>query len=198
MIGLTVTGTDRIVADFQTLRDATPRALVRALNRSMASARTAMTRAIASDTGLKAGDARSAMVLRNASFSSLTASLTASSKRIPLIQFKARGPEPSRGRGRGVSYQLPGGRNIIPNAFITTVGSGHRGVFVRVGKGRLPIRELFGPSVGRVFIKFRDIGVAKAQETFASNFEHELAFARGGGNVSADVPPEVATDAGAN
>ncbi|MGO6707614.1 hypothetical protein [Rhizobium leguminosarum] len=37
-------------------------------------------------------------------------------------------------------------RGSYRSAFIAEMGSGHRGVMKRVGKERLPIRELFGPN----------------------------------------------------
>ena len=42
------------------------------------------------------------------------------------------------------------GRKQYPKAFIATMKSGHRGVFVRTGRGRT-IAELYGPSAGRLF-----------------------------------------------
>lgn len=38
------------------------------------------------------------------------------------------------------------GRGDIAHAFVATMKSGHTGVMIRTGKGRLPIRELFGPN----------------------------------------------------
>ena len=41
---------------------------------------------------------------------------------------------------------------FVPHAFISTMPkSGHKGVFLRAGKKRLPIRELFGGSVYDLF-----------------------------------------------
>jgi hypothetical protein len=152
------------------------RALVRAMNRALTSGRTLMVQRIAADTGLRSGDIKKAMALRNASAQSLEARLAIGLKRIPLISFNARGQEPSRGKGRGVSYRLKGGSGRIGNAFISTMRSGHRGVFVRAGKTRLPIRELFGPSLGHVFAKYRPEGIARVKEAFATNFASEMAF----------------------
>ena len=95
---LTIEGTDTIIADF-----GDKPAMVRALNRSISSGRTVMVREIARDTGLKSKDVRDAMRLQEATLNRPEASLGAGLKRIPLVDFQARGPEPSRGRGRGVS-----------------------------------------------------------------------------------------------
>jgi len=118
--------------------------------------------------------------MREASASRPEASLGASIKRIPLMKFNAKGPVPSRGRGRGVTYRLRGGRGRVENAFIATMKSGHVGVFRRAGKARLGIVELFGPSLGQVFKKFRPAGLARAWEVFQKNFDHELDFVKGG------------------
>jgi copper oxidase (laccase) domain-containing protein len=83
-----------------------------------------------------------------------------------------------------VTYGLPGGRSRVSNAFIATMHSGYRGVFARVpGAGRrgpkpdrsqLPIVELYGPSIGHVFKKYRPAGLARTREAFETAFEHEL------------------------
>ncbi|MDB5582818.1 MAG: hypothetical protein JWR80_7994 [Bradyrhizobium sp.] len=44
---------------------------------------------------------------------------------------------------KGVRVKL---RGSYRHAFITGMASGHKGVFHRVGKERIPIRELFGPN----------------------------------------------------
>jgi hypothetical protein len=159
------------------------RAIVRAMNRALTSGRTLLVQRIAADTGLKSGDIKKAMTVREASSQSLEARLGLGLKRIPLIAFNARGPEPSRGRGRGVSYRLRGGSGRLPNAFIATMRSGHRGVFMRSGTfGRRgnprleKIHEKFGPSLGHVFAKYRPEGIARLKEAFATNFAHEMQF----------------------
>jgi hypothetical protein len=133
-----------------------------------------MVRAIAQDLGLKAGDVREKLYVREARPDQLEARLMASRKRIPIIDFAARGPIPSRGKGRGVTARTKTRR--YPHAFIATMGSGHTGVFQRVGLERLPIRELFGASLGRVFAKFMPAARARAEEQFVKNLQSELRF----------------------
>jgi hypothetical protein len=182
-LDLTLEGVDQIVADFKAAPEKWTRASVRAMNRAMASARTVMVRAVANDTGLKQKDVRDAIPLTEATYTRFEARIAASLKRIPLIKFNARGPEPSRGRGRGVSYRLKGSRGRLPHGFIATMPSGHRGVFERTpGKfmrtkpKRQAIHEKFGPSLGRVFKTHRPAGIARLQEAFMKNFDHELGF----------------------
>lgn len=162
---------DRLVAN-------APYAIARALNRSIASAKTVMVREIASDMDLAAGDVRDRIGVVEASAPDrLRATLTAIPTRIPLIAFHARGPEPSRGRGRGVTARLPGGAGTYAHAFIASMASGHRGVFQRVGTRRLPIRELQGPSVLHVFVKHVAVGLARGEEQLVKNLQSELRFA---------------------
>jgi hypothetical protein len=85
-------------------------------------------------------------------------------KRIPLFRFGAKPQKPTRpGPRGGVSYKIGSrGRRRIKDAFIAagrrgrtgtveTAGtSGHLGVFKRVGRKRIPIMQLFGPSIPHV------------------------------------------------
>jgi hypothetical protein len=175
MMSVSAEGLQVLIGDFQSMPRGLRSAIVRSLNRGIVSGQTVMARSIAADTGLKVGDVKAAFKLAKATDGRPEASVSAAGlKRLPLIDFKARGPEPSRGRGNGVTYQLQGGRNAIPNAFIATMKTGHRGVFARVGKTRLPIRELFGPSLTKVFIKYQTVGETRARESFVANLEHEL------------------------
>jgi hypothetical protein len=126
------------------------------------------------------------------------AQCTASAKRIPLIDWDARGPYPSRGKGRGVSTSLRtsgvtaikargkalgvggstgGGRGRYPHAFIAQMRSGHRGVFQRGGTKRMPIFELFGPSIARVADKYTAAAAARGMDQLRKNLVSEFRYA---------------------
>lgn len=162
-----------------------PKVTGRALDRAATSARHLAGQLVAADTGLALGVAKAAIKIRR---SATAVEITAPYKRIPLIEFKAKGPEPSRGKGSGVSYKLPTGRGRLPHAFIATMPeSGHRGVFERIpgkfmkGKPtRQAIGEKFGPSMGRSFEKALPQVQVKAQEALVTNLRHEIDRATGG------------------
>lgn len=164
--------------ELRSLGTKAPLAAARALNRSMASVQTQAVRELAGDLGIAQRDVRRGMALQRATRSKLSATLTVTGRRIPLIAFKAKGPEPSRGRGR-VTYRIGSrARTTVAGAFITTMRSGHRGVFRRRGIPRLPILELFGPSLPRVFTQAK-ITAARtrlAAELLAKNLAHEIRF----------------------
>jgi len=170
--------TDAVVRAIQQLKGRARPAIARALNRSVNSAKTAVVRAIAADMGLKVGDVREFVTVRLATPDRLNATFHASAERVPLIDFGAKGPEPSRGKGRGVTAKLRGGAGRYPNAFIATMRTGHRGVFQRrPGAGRLAIYELRGPSIWQSFKKNEAVAVERAEEQLAKNLPHELQFA---------------------
>lgn len=187
MIQISIDGVAAVRADLQAYPSKLQTAMVRAINRAIGSVQTVMVREMARDLSLKQKDVRDALRLRLAALQRPEAVLGASLKRMKLIDFNAKGPEPSRGKGGGVSYKLTGISNRIPNAFIARMPSGHRGVFIRKAKARLGIRELEGPSLGHVFGKYRAMGIARGREVLVPNLQHELAFAGGGGGGTVEV-----------
>lgn len=197
MITIDLVGDKAIVADFRDFPGRVTKAMVRAMNRGINSGRTLMVSRVSRDVGMKSADVRSAMPVREASVGHPTAQLSTTLKRVALIKFGAKGPQPSRGRGRGVTYKIgEQGRGRVEGAFMATMKSGHTGVFIRKGwaprgtsgptasskrstgawSNNLPIRQLYGPSLGQVFAKYRREGLARTYEMFERNFDHELQF----------------------
>lgn len=147
----------------------------RALKRTIDSAKTFAARLVSQDMGLKVTAVKRELATRVADGQAV---LKASARRVPLINFNARGPEPSRGRGAGVRVKNPGGTERFPHAFIATVGTGqHRGVFQRQGMARLPIRELRGASIWQSYQRVAHQVETYALEHAGQNLAHEIAFA---------------------
>lgn len=178
--------TDGIDRGFARILTATPIAVMRSLNRAIASGRSAMTKAIAGDVGLKQAAVREQLVVTEATPQSATARLTVRGGRIALVDFNAKGPMPTRGRGRGVTYRIGSQRKTIPNAFLARMRNGHIGVFVRIGSKsksvgawsrNLPIDEKFGPSLPHVFRKFLPVGQAQATQAFLKELPRQLKYA---------------------
>lgn len=162
----------------QRLEQRAPQAITRALNRAITGSRVEMRRVMGKDLGLKQGTIDKDLRVGLAHPEKQIASLEVRGKRIPLIDFGARGPEPSRGKGRGVTARLGGKSSRYPHAFIATMRSGHRGVFTRkAGVGRLPIIELRGPSLVKVFLRFRQVGIARGVDALVKNLQSEFRFA---------------------
>lgn len=146
-------------------------AVLRAIKRGTMAARTEAARTVSKDMGIGVSVVRKSILMTLPSGGTgAVGILRASLKRIPLFLFKAKGPYPSRGKGRGVTYRKGGGRANIRDAFIAKMPSGHMGVFKRSGRARLPVNQLFGPSIGRVF----DLKRKKISQTGAEATEKEL------------------------
>jgi len=148
---------DQVVAGMRNLsNEVRDKATIRALNNMGAQARTAAARIIREvGYGLKAATVKARLTLIKASAGRLVVTVRAQGRPIPLIEFQA------RQTSKGVSVKVLNGRRLIAGAFIATMPSGHRGVYVRkagarsrkvMTKGKaqwhgLPIQELFGPGV---------------------------------------------------
>lgn len=160
-------------------------ASARALNRAATSALAAIDGSVAKDLKLTVGDVRSQIEIIPATPERLIVRVAPARKQIPLVKFGARGPQPSRGRGK-VTADTGQGRKTYEGAFIATMKSGHRGVFRRVGGGmrksrgawsmNLPIVELKGPSIAWAFKKYRTVGMEAGASSLKKNLLSELRF----------------------
>lgn len=163
--------TQRAVAK---LREKAPYAIARAINRAAVSGRTQLARDTSADMKLKVGVVRDKIVIEEATTTKHLAKVYASNKRVALIEFGARGRYPSRGKGKGVSARTQTGR--YPNAFIAFMRSGHKGVFARKTTARLPIHELFGPSIAHVASKHAPAAADRMKQQCLKNLVSEFRF----------------------
>lgn len=173
------------------------RAVKRSVDRAAVSARTQLARNVSKEVGIKVGVVREHLPIQRARRVSdgYVASVFVSKaghKAIPLIHYRAKGPRPSRGRGRGVTAQLPnpsgaGTQSVrYPHAFIAkvygplpsgVVSTGHEGVFQRRGRKRIPIFQRYGPPLRGVVMKHVPEAVTRGEESLRKNLAHELRFA---------------------
>lgn len=153
-----------------------PKILYRAVNRTAALAKTQISREIRQEINIKAKDLNEKVILQRAKLHWPVATIGLSKKRVPVMDFAARQTK------TGVSYKIKkaGGREQIKHAFITTMPeTGHTGVFKRWGKTRLPIVELFGPSVGEIFKRSQSLIkriTEQAYKNLARNIESQLDY----------------------
>lgn len=146
---------------FRKLGTAAEKALVRSLNRTAAGAATAAVRAVSENLRSTQKNVRRAITAKDARPDRLESQVVARSKRIPIFDLRPSPSTPEAKRPKsGVSYLARVGRKRIPGAFIARMKSGHVGVFKRAKDAkRLPIAELFGPSIPLVFTR-RDVQAA--------------------------------------
>jgi len=163
-------------------------AAARALNRTAVTVRREVSSKIRLTYALPAADVKEQIRIMPATKARLEVRIVASGKRIPLYSFSAKQLKIRRG-GKGgqvtVKVLRAGGRKVVTGRkgltgrpFIATMKSGHTGVFQRVGKGRLKIKELFSIDVPSAMVSQRLSKALRGVATsrFAIEFNRELKF----------------------
>ena len=165
----------KAIGNIESLTPKSRRAISRGLNKTAGNVRTAASVAIRRRRALSAKVVRNALAIRRATPSKLVSSLVVTGKPIPLRDYKARQTK------KGVTAQVsPGKRKLITHrgnaAFIVQKLSGH--VFARQGKGRLPIKKLFGPSLPSTFVQqeVRAAWTATARDALPKRIAEEVRF----------------------
>lgn len=167
------------------------RAMVSALNKTMAQAQTQMGREITSEYRVSSAYVRERLRLKRASFRDGQLSFTAEliggngkKRAANMIAFLERSVTLAQARKRGkegtlnqLRFQVrkAGGKKVITGAFIGNKG---RTVFVRTSKGRLPIKAVSTIDVASMFNQKRinRAVVGAIQARFPSIFEREARF----------------------
>jgi hypothetical protein len=101
---------------------------------------------IARRTGLRVSRVKPAISYDKVNIGDYQTFLRSSRRLIPLIEYGG------KQTGAGVRAAKPWGKpQVFRSTFIATMPGGHRGVFRRVGKPRLPIKEMMGPGIYHTF-----------------------------------------------
>jgi hypothetical protein len=146
--------------------------VTRALNHVGDIARTQVKRELAKQTGLTVTVVDKSMRTVRAIPARHSYELVATGKPIPLREFAARQTR------RGVSARPWGKSRVFPGTFVVRALSGH--VFRRVGRARLPIVKLWGPSLPRELLRgkmpavFNDVVRERLSERIFHEFEQAL------------------------
>ena len=113
-------------------------ATVSAINKAMGKARVAASKEVRQVYNIKAGDIKKALNITRANSKKMYSNHIISGKRLLLSYFSPRQTK----KGVTVRIKKSSGRKVVQGAFEATMKTGHKGVFKRKGKSRLPIREL--------------------------------------------------------
>ena len=135
----------------QLRKDVAGKAMASALNKTVAQAKTAMSREIRAEFNISASKVGQALRINRARASgsrfALEASLESPAKRgrsLNIASFNA------RQTAKGVSFKIKktGARKVIPGSFLINAG---KTMMIRVGKRRLPIKALQTIDVASMF-----------------------------------------------
>ena len=153
----------KVQADLFGFSSQANKALSRALNKTAAWANTRTIRAITDHINIKRSDITGnvhrygGVTLRKSTETTLTAQVSVTGRRIPLAAFGGKPIAPPTPNGVSYGILRGGGRKVISFGFVVRFASGHTGFFKRQGKGRLPIIELYGPSIPEVALTSPDL-----------------------------------------
>lgn len=158
---------DQIIAAMRGTESQVQLAAMRALNKTALWLKSKSVKEISAQKKLQQKIIRDRLNVIKASTSSLKALVVAS-----LYGIKAS----LIGNMRQTSTGAKAGKSQFTGAFVATMPTGHRGIFKRKTKSRLPIREVvlpLEPVASNIIKGFVDSG---AGEKFIQYFRHELGF----------------------
>lgn len=175
MIQIRVDNAERIEKLFEDTPKEAKTVLVRAINRSATAAKTRSSVLIRKNYIVKAEDIKKRIKIRNATASNLSAQIRASGPVTPLMKFDVtpNSPETVIVRAR---VKKGSGRKVIKHGFVNKMSNSHVNVFTRVGKNRLPIKGLYGPSIAQMMGKdeIAEEIIKRGQTVLDERLEHEL------------------------
>ena len=129
-----------------------PGTLAAALNEGLAVAQAETRQRIFQKIALKDKNIAKALHPVKATAATLEARLQVRAARVPLIAYlDIRGGLRS---GQGIGGRAYALGTVPGRGFLGKMPSGHRGVYARTGKARLPIRELTGPNLATAVSRF--------------------------------------------
>jgi len=162
------------------LNTKTEAAASRALNKTIASAKTQATRTISKETGIKPQKkVREVLVVSKARRTKLVAVLEAKPRVFNLIEFVSPSRRNSRSfrKNSGVTAKAWGRSKLYPRTFVGRGrSSGKMLVFKRTSSKPSVPKEVKGPSVPRSFVqrKIQQAIVRRAEEQWLKNYQHEI------------------------
>lgn len=157
-------------------KEAVPVAAYRAMNRAVAKSKTATSRQLSKETGFKVGVVKRFVHVFKASRKRLVATLKVRGRRIGV--FSLRNPRVKQQK-KGITYKIGRAKKYVDGGFIATMPGGHKGIFSRKGRSRLPIEEEKLMSNPEIFID----SIKKEQEkqvlttfneVFGKQLDHEM------------------------
>lgn len=158
------------------LKHKAPQAIYRSLNRAANTAKSTAGKEAKNKYYIKSTEVKETISVVKANRTRLGAEVRSKGSTIPLDHFKytpksPRPHNPPKSLKVGVER---GGLKELVGAFVTDINGPK--VFERVGKKRLPIKRLYGPSVPQMLKKqgIKETIETQAQEMFEKRLDHEV------------------------
>lgn len=151
-----------------------PMVIARALNRAAANAKSSASKKVRETYNVKSKDISSTIKILKANKNRLGAVVKSTGTKVSLIKFKVT-PKKRLKKQKKVKVAVKkDGMKELNHAFIADINGPK--VFERVGKNRLPIKHLFGPSVPEMLggKSVREFVEIESEKTFEKRLEHEI------------------------
>lgn len=152
------------------------KAMARAINRAVENAKSNVVSSVRENYTAKAGDIRKTIKISKANPKKLQAAVTSVSQLVELSSFKV-SPKTVNGKRRSPirAAVKKGSPKPLGQAFIARVNGKNR-VFERVGAKRLPVRQLYGPSIPQMIGNPSVLNkiMEQAQQTLEKRLDHEI------------------------
>lgn len=150
-----------------------------AINRAMTAGKTAAIKKAAERYTIKQAKVRDKITTSKADLNRLVAKVTSRGKALRLTDYETnpKRPTPKKPQLLKVNVLRETGFQPIAGAFLAvSKRSGKMGVFVRSTKARLPIKQLFGPSIPEILgtKTVADAVEGRAQDVLNDRFNHEI------------------------
>ncbi|ADO83715.1 phage tail protein [Ilyobacter polytropus] len=157
------------------------KSLYRSLNRANSTAKTTLSKEIRKRYYVKAKTVKKDVSVIKANSSSMNSGIRVKGYLLPLSSYKVLS---RKGKKVKISVKKGGRVKTFKRAFTSNVAarskggevSTHFGVFERVNSSRLPIRQLYGPSVPEMAnnSEVKEAANKSAQTMFDKRFDHEV------------------------
>lgn len=150
----------------------------RAMNRGLTAGRTQAVREAAKDYAVKQGQVRDKSRMQKATPTRLEASLEFSGPALNLADFRVQPnkPQPARRPVLRAMVARRSGFRSFKGVFLVQVRPGRSLAFKRDGKKRLPISQVYGPSIPTLVgaERVRKAVAARAHEVIQGRLDHEI------------------------
>lgn len=153
----------------------TPHIIRRALNRSLTTMQTTAKREVREQYHIKATHIQDHLSSQKATTSNLQVRLQGKGRPIPLDHFKYSPKTPNPRRKKAISVAVKkDGNKPLPGGFVVDI-NGNK-IFKRVGKKRLPIDRLFGPSLPQMIDgnEIPENVKTAGMDTFEKRVDHDV------------------------
>ena len=155
-----------------------PKAIARAVNRTMDGLRTDAVKETHKKYFVSAKDVRDSISFRKASAGNLMGAMVSKGKRHSLADYKLTPNTPGTGKRKPLkgAVKREGGLKSLGPAFLVKRAGGRYFPFFRTGKGKYAMHSLISPSMPQIIKNEETVNVMErgAEERFSKRLDHEI------------------------